>query len=451
MVKVGEFLELKLEKIVFGGESLGYYEGFAIFVPMGVPGDLVKIEMISVKKSYGRGLIKEIISPSIDRIENHDLISFEDFNGCDFAMINYEKQLYYKTEMTRDVLGRIGGLKEYELFDTIGSENPYNYRNKIIEPFSIVKGEIITGFYKKKSHEVFEAKENWLQDKEVGEVLALLKKYVNKNTFTVYDEKTHKGLLRHIMIRKNSKCDLMVVLVINGSLNEKIKELFRQLMNEFPKIKSCYVSINNKRTNVALGNENILVFGEKFIKEELFDIKFNISPNSFFQINLEQTKKLYGKAIEYFENIENKVIIDAYSGTGTIAMLLAPKAKEVIGIELVESATRDAIATAKENNIKNVNFINGKVEEKLEILIKNKIQIDGIIFDPPRKGIEEKILREVADQKIKDIVYISCNPSTFARDVKILSEYGYKVLKVQAVDMFPQTNHIELVGKIVLN
>lgn len=451
MLKIGNKIEINIEKIVFGGESLGYYEGFAVFVPMGVPGDKVEIEIISLKKSYGRGLITKLIEASVDRIDNYDLLSFEDFNGCDFGMLKYDKQVFYKTEMTKDVLGKIGGLSDYKLFDTLGAENPYNYRNKIIEPFSKVNGQIITGFFKKKSHEVFEASENWLQDKEMEEILKYIKLELNKDKiWTVYDEKSHKGLLRHIMLRKNSENELMLVLIVNGKLNEKLNEFILNITEKFKNIKSAYISINNQRTNVALGKENILIFGDKYLKEELFNINFNISPSSFFQINKEQTIKLYAKAIEYFDNIENKSIVDAYSGTGTIAMLLSNKAKKIYGIESVDSATKDAKRTAKENGIYNIEFINGKMEVELEKLIKKGIEIDGIIFDPPRKGIDEKILKEVAKQKIKDIVYVSCNPSTFARDVKILSEFGYKLIKVQPVDMFPQTNHIELVGKIML-
>ncbi|MBN2838303.1 MAG: 23S rRNA (uracil(1939)-C(5))-methyltransferase RlmD, partial [Fusobacteriaceae bacterium] len=352
--------------------------------------------------------------------------------------------------MTREVIERIGGTKDYNLHDALGAENIYNYRNKIIEPFSKQNGKVITGFFKKKSHDIFVAKENWLQSREMNEILEYLLKVVNNEKISVYNEKEHKGILRHVMLRINSKKELMLVLVVNSKLNDKLKDILNKVSEKFQNIKSVYISINTKRTNVALGKENIHLFGNKFIKEELFDIEFNISPNSFFQINIEQVQKLYNIAISYFSNIENKYIVDAYSGTGTIGMLLSKFAKKVYAIEMVESATKDAIRTAKDNNIKNIQFINGKVEEELEKLILNKNIIDSIIFDPPRKGIESKILEEVAQQKIKEIIYISCNPSTFARDIKILKDYGYKLVEVQPVDMFPQTNHIELVGKIIL-
>lgn len=449
MLKEGNIIELDIEKMTFGGEGLGFYDGLAVFVPMSVPEDRLKIEIISVKKTHARGIIKEIIKASVYRIEDYGKISFEDFLGCDFAMIKYEKQLEYKKEMTEDVLAKIGKVENYKIFDTLGAENPYNYRNKIIEPFGKQDGKIISGFYKKRSHEVFETDENWLQPEEVQEVLEILKEELNKQKVSVYDEIKHSGLLRHVMVRKNSKGHMMLVVVIKGELNSKLRFAIKKTIEKVPMLKSVYISTNNKRGNFALGNENELIFGDEFIKEELFGINFNISPLSFFQINIDQTKKLYSTAIDYFEDIDNKVIVDAYSGTGTIGMLLAKKAKKVYGIEYVQSATIDAKKTATENGIKNVEFINGKVEDKLTLLLDQGVKLDGIIFDPPRKGIEEEVLRKVAEKKIENIVYVSCNPATFARDMRILGEYGYRLEKVQPVDMFPQTNHIELVAKIL--
>lgn len=448
MLKIGEVIKVKVEKMTFGGESLAYYNQMAIFIPMAVPGDELEIEIISVKKSHCRGLIKKILKPSNDRIEDLRKVSFEDFLGCDFAMIKYDKQLEYKKEMTEDVLQRIGKLENYQIFDTIGAENPYNYRNKIIEPFGKKDGRIITGFYKRKSHDIFETEENWLQGIDVQEVLKEIKLQFNKQKLGVYNEKRHEGLLRHIMIRKNTQGHLMIAVVIKGKENSKLKFALKKVIEKYKNIKSVYISINNKRGNFAMGRENILFYGEEYLKEELFGINFNISPLSFFQINIEQTKKLYSLGVDYFENIQDKVIVDAYSGTGTIAMLLAKKAKKVYGIEYIESATKDAIKTAKENGITNVSFVNGKVEEKIHTLLEEGERVEGIIFDPPRKGIEESVLKSVAKSGIKEIVYISCNPSTFARDMNILSQYGYKLDKVQPVDMFPQTNHIELVSRI---
>lgn len=238
----------------------------------------------------------------------------------------------------------------------------------------------------------------------------------------------------------------MLVLVLSY-YNDNLKEIMNSIAESID-VKSFYISINDRKTNVALGKKYIHISGGKIIKESIEGINFNISPDSFFQVNLEQAKKLYSKAISFLGEIEEKTIIDAYSGTGTIAMILAKKAKSVYAIENIRSASNDGEKTAKENNIKNIKFINAKVEESIDKLMKQN-KIDAIVFDPPRKGIEGNILEQVAKIGIKEIVYISCNPSTFARDLKILKGFGYKLEKIQAIDMFPQTSHIELVAKII--
>ncbi|WP_294703049.1 23S rRNA (uracil(1939)-C(5))-methyltransferase RlmD [uncultured Fusobacterium sp.] len=448
MLKKDEIIEIEIDKIVNGGEGLGYYNDFAVFVPMSVPGDILKIKIISVKKTYARGLIEEILKAGEERVEDSTKISFEDFQGCDFGMLKYPAQLKYKKLMVEDVMKKIGKFENILVKDVIGSEDPYHYRNKIIEPFSKYKGEIITGFFKRKSHDVFQVEENILNSKLGNEIIRELKKILNREKVEVYDEKEHRGILRHIMVRTNSKDEAMVVLIINATKVEKrYKDILMELKNKISQIKSIYVSLNNKRTNFALGEKNIFIWGERSIKEEIDGIYFNISPKSFFQINLPQTKKLYSTAINYFPNIENKYIVDAYSGTGTIAMILSKKAAKVYAIELVESATLDGMKTAQENEIENIDFINGAVEDKMLELINRGERVDAIIFDPPRKGIEEKSLIKTAESGIKEIVYISCNPSTFARDAEILTRLGYKIDEVQPVDMFPGTAHTEVVGR----
>lgn len=446
----GQIVEIKIEKIVYGGEGLGYYNGeFAMFVPMSVPGDILKVEIISLKKSYGRALIKEIITPGVERIKDLNHITFEDFQGCDFGMLDYTAQLKYKKEMVEDVVRRIGKNSDVLIEDTLESPIEKNYRNKVIEPFSFNGKEIITGFFKRKSHDVFQVEDNMLNSVLGNKIITELKNILNINKITVYDEKKHSGMLRHVMVRTNSFNEAMLVLIINDKkVTEKIKSILKEVMDKFKEITSVYVSLNDRKTNVALGHKNLLIFGEKTIKEDIDNIHFNISPTSFFQINLDQTKRLYSLAISMFENIENKKIVDAYAGTGTIGMILSKKAKKVYSIEIVESAVKDGIQTAKENNINNVQFICGDVNKELGKLIKAE-KVDSIILDPPRKGIDEESLINISKVGIEEIVYISCNPSTFARDVEILEKEGYKLVKVKPVDMFPQTSHIEVVGRLV--
>ena len=446
MLKVADIIQIKIDKIVFGGEGLGYYNGFAVFVPMSIPEDELEIEIISVKKTYARGLIKNIIKASPERIDSHKF-TFEDFYGCDFAMLKYESQLKYKKLMVEEVMRKIAGLPDIEISDVLASEDVYNYRNKIIEPFSVYGNKIITGFFKRKSHEVFEVDENILNSKLGNRIIKELKEILNKNKISVYNEITHKGLLRNVMIRTNSNNEAMLVLIINSNkITENIKNLLFRLREKIEEIKSIYISLNSKKTNTVIGEKNIFIYGEESIKENLNGIEFHISPTSFFQINVKQAKRLYDIAINFFDNIDDKYIVDAYSGTGTIGMIMAKKAKKVYAIEIVKSASEDGEKTAKENGIENIEFINGAVEKELVNLINANKRIDTIIFDPPRKGLEASIIDKVAELNLKGVVYISCNPSTFARDVKLFSEKGYILKKLQAVDMFPQTSHIETVA-----
>lgn len=453
-ISVGNKIVVDIEKIVYGGEGLGFVDDFAVFVPMTVPGDRVEAEIISKKKTYARGIITKLLSAGEERIEATSKISFEDFHGCDFGMLNYESQLKYKTELVKDVMEKIGGVKDVPVNFIIGAdeEDRKNYRNKVIEPFALDKNrKIITGMFKRKSHEVFEVKENILSSNLANKIINNVKRMLNKNKISVYREKEHKGLLRHIMVRTNSFNEAMLVLIINSKKVPKdVEEFLKGIYENTDEIKSVYVSLNNEITNVALGKENIHLFGEKYIKEEINGIHFNISPDSFFQINVNQTKKLYNTGIGFFDNIENKYIVDAFSGTGTIGMILSKEAEKIYSIEIVRAAVKDGIRTAKENNIKNIEFITGDVNKELLNLIESGKRVDSVIFDPPRKGIEGDALVKLAGHKIEEIVYISCNPSTFARDSKILINEGYRLEKIQPVDMFPQTSHIEVIGKFRL-
>ena len=450
---VGQKLEIEIEKIVFGGEGLGKINGFSIFVPMSVPGDILEIEIISVKKSYARGLITKIIQPSDDRINDLSKISFEDFDGCDFGMIKYEKQLKYKNEMLREVLEKIGGisLDGIQVEDIEACSLKTNYRNKTSEPVYKKNGKIMTGFYSRKSHDVFSAKENLLRSEIAGKIIDKFLEAVNsytgsKNEFKVYNERTGTGFLKHLVIRNNKKNEVMIIAVVNKkSQYNMLVKVLESLCEENREIKSVYISVKKEENNVILGEETNHIYGNEYLEEEMEGIRFKIYPDSFFQINKKQAEKLYRKGIEYLGESRERTIIDAFSGTGTIAMILSKNVKKVIGIESVESSVNAGNLTVKENGIGNVILINGKVEKVLPDILK-KEDIGGIIFDPPRRGIDERTLRSVIKNKIEKIVYISCNPATFARDCRILTENGYKLEKVGAVDMFPQTAHVETVA-----
>ena len=459
--EVGQKLEIEIEKIVFGGEGLGRVDGFTVFVPMSVPGDKLEIDIISVKKSYARGLITRIIEPSKDRIEDLSKVSFEDFDGCDFGMLKYEKQLEYKDKMLEEVLTKISGidLENVQVGKIIGSDEKVNYRNKTAEPFFKKDGIIQTGFYSRKSHNVFLAKESLLKSEIAKMIIDKFLQKVNsfsgtKKEFKVFNEINNTGFLKQIMVRNNEKNEVMIIVIVNkNSQYNQLSKVLEEMYDENECIKSVYISVKTEQNNVILG-KNIHLFGSQYLEEEMEGLKFKIYPNSFFQINKKQALKLYDTAIEFLNEEKNnknngkiyeKTVIDAFSGTGTIAMMLSKNIKKVIGIESVESSTLAAKLTSYENSIQNVEFVNGKVEKELPKILKRE-NIGAIVFDPPRRGIEEIALKSVIKNKIEKIVYISCNPATFARDVKILIENGYVLKKITPVDMFPQTAHIEVVG-----
>ena len=459
--EVGQKLEIEIEKIVFGGEGLGRVDGFTVFVPMSVPGDKLEIDIISVKKSYARGLITRIIEPSKDRIEDLSKVSFEDFDGCDFGMLKYEKQLEYKDKMLEEVLTKISGidLENVQVEKIIESDEKVNYRNKTAEPFFKKDGIIQTGFYSRKSHNVFLAKESLLKSEIAKMIIDKFLQKVNnfsgtKKEFKVFNEINNTGFLKQIMVRNNEKNEVMIIVIVNkNSQYNQLSKVLEEMYDENECIKSVYISVKTEQNNVILG-KNIHLFGSQYLEEEMEGLKFKIYPNSFFQINKKQALKLYDTAIEFLNEEKNnknngkiyeKTVIDAFSGTGTIAMMLSKNIKKVIGIESVESSTLAAKLTSHENSIQNVEFVNGKVEKELPKILKRE-NIGAIVFDPPRRGIEEIALKSVIKNKIEKIVYISCNPATFARDVKILTENGYVLRKITPVDMFPQTAHIEVVG-----
>ena len=459
--EVGQKLEIEIEKIVFGGEGLGRVDEFAVFVPMSVPGDKLEIDIISVKKSYARGLITRIIEPSKDRIEDLSKVSFEDFDGCDFGMLKYEKQLEYKDKMLEEVLTKISeiDLENVQVGKIIGSDEKVNYRNKTAEPFFKKDGIIQTGFYSRKSHNVFLAKESLLKSEIAKMIIDKFLQKVNsfsgtKKEFKVFNEINNTGFLKQIMVRNNEKNEVMIIVIVNkNSQYNQLSKALEEMYDENECIKSVYISVKTEQNNVILG-KNIHLFGSQYLEEEMEGLKFKIYPNSFFQINKKQALKLYDTAIEFLNEEKNnknngkiyeKTVIDAFSGTGTIAMMLSKNIKKVIGIESVESSTLAAKLTSYENSIQNVEFVNGKVEKELPKILKRE-NIGAIVFDPPRRGIEEIALKSVIKNKIEKIIYISCNPATFARDVKILTENGYVLKKIMPVDMFPQTSHIEVVG-----
>jgi 23S rRNA (uracil1939-C5)-methyltransferase len=355
--------------------------------------------------------------------------------------------LKLKYQQVVDQLERIGLLTDVTIHPVKGMDHPWSYRNKVQIPFATVKGKIVAGFYQLGTHQVVDMDTCFIQSELHTELTRKVKEIVELLHISIYDETTHKGILRHVLIRQGVHTEeLMVVLVTNGEKLPSAPELVKELRETFPIITSIQQNINTARTNVILGKKNHLLWGMPVIYDSIGDIRFAISPHSFFQVNPIQTEVLYEQAKAYANLTGRETVIDAYCGIGSISLYLADRAKKVYGMEIVPSAIEDA----KQNATKNAQFELGKAEEILPKWQKEGLFADVIVVDPPRKGCEESFLEAASQMQPERIVYVSCNPATFARDAKYLSEHGYHLQEVQPVDMFPQTSHIEVVGLFTL-
>lgn len=447
-MKKDDILELEIIDIGSDGQGIGKADGFTLFVKDAIIGDIVKAKIIKMKKNYGYGRLMEIVSPSNLRTEPKCEFHRQ-CGGCQIQAMNYDAQLKFKQDKVRNNIVRIGGF-DSDFVDNImqpiiGMEKPFFYRNKAQFPFGTDKnGNIITGFYAGRTHSIIKNTNCCLGIEENELILKIMLKFMEENNIKAYDEVTHKGLVRHVLIRKGFKTgEIMVCVIINGDKLPHAEKLIIELC-KIDGMKSITLNVNKEKTNVIMGTEIIPVWGEKYITDYIGDVKFRISPLSFYQVNPIQTEKLYKKALEYAGLNGDETVWDLYCGIGTISLFLAQKAKKVYGVEIVPNAIRDARENARLNNLSNVEFFVGKAEEVLpEQYEKNKVYADVIVVDPPRKGCDEKCLNTILKMQPKRVVYVSCDSATLARDLRILCDGGYKLEKIQAVDQFSQTVHVE--------
>jgi len=444
-IKKNEYYTVEITDMTHEGQGVGRIDNFTVFVDGAITGELVEIKLIKVTKSYGVGKLLNILRPSEDRVEPF-CSAYKRCGGCSLQHMDYNAQLQFKTNLVRETIRRIGKLENVVVHDTIGMQNPFNYRNKAQYPVAAVKGEVIIGFYAKRSHDVIHSDECQIQDELSNRVRNIVRDFIVKNKISVYDESTQKGLLRHVMTRKGFKTgEVMVVLVINGEDLPKKQELVRALTSDIKEIKSVVLNVNTRNTNVILGEKNITIYGSGYISDYIGKYRFNISPLSFFQVNPLQTEVLYNKALEYAGLTGGETVFDLYCGTGTIALFLSEKAKKVYGVEVVEDAVADARKNAEMNGVTNAEFIVGEAEKVIPDIYSRGVRADVVVVDPPRKGCDEVLLKTLVDMQPERIVYVSCNPATLARDLGYLGERGFKALEVQPVDMFPWTGHVECI------
>ena len=449
-VDVGGRYVLQVEGLTHEGSGVGQVDGYTLFVAGALPGDEVRVRVTGVRSSYGFAVIEQLLQASSDRMEPPCEV-FGECGGCQIQHLSYEAQLRWKRQMVEDSLRRIGKLHElqehtYKLHETLGMKSPWRYRNKVQLPVAASGAEIKTGFYARGSHDVIDTEHCLIQADIADEISAFVRHHATALGISAYDERTHRGCLRQVMIRAGyASGEVMVVFVTNGPAFRGGEQLVERLQESFPQVVSILQNINSNRTNVILGEQTRLLWGREEIFDAIGEVQFAISCKSFYQVNPLQTSVLYEKVEEYAALTGVETVIDTYCGVGTIGLFLASKAKRVFGVEVVEQAVVDARRNAALNGITNAEFVCGLAETVMPEWRDRGVSADVIVVDPPRKGCEPTLLQTLLDMAPLRIVYVSCNPATLARDLQLLVGGGYVVEEVQPVDMFPQTTHVECV------
>ncbi len=446
--------QIKISGLGSSGEGVGKLDGLAVFVEGALPNEIVSVEIETVKKNYAVGKLLEVVEKSSERVKPFCPL-YETCGGCQLQHMNYSAQLKWKRQQAVDAVERIGKLNDVEIFDTLGMENPLRYRNKM--QFPVGKPSVpspqsqvpIIGCYARGSHKIIDTDSCLIQNAGNDKILAAVKKVAQKFNLQPYDEDTHRGFLRHVMGRVGCDGELMAVLVTATEKFSSAKNFVRALRNELPEVTSIQQNIQTFRNNVILGRDTKILYGKPTIHDKIGGLKFNISARSFFQVNTVQAEVLYKTALDFCELHGRETVIDAYCGTGTISLFLAKRARKVFGVEVVSSAINDAKKNARENNIRNAEFIVGDAVKILPKLFDAGIVADVVVVDPPRAGCDKKVLETFAAMRPEKIIYVSCNPATLARDLKILDELGYRTKKIQPVDMFPFTSHVESVAQVL--
>ena len=441
-----DLVTLEIEDCGIDGEGIGKADGFTVFVKDAVIGDTVTAKIIKAKKNYGYGRLMEVLKPSPYRVEPKCEFARQ-CGGCQLQALSYDQQLVFKTNKVKGHLERIGGFTDIPMEPIIGMDELFHYRNKAQFPVGRNKeGKIVTGFYAGRTHNIIENRDCALGVAENKEVLDRVIAHMEKYGIEPYNEATGKGLVRHVLIRYGHFTkEVMVCLILNGNKLPKEEQLVKSLC-EIPGMTSITINVNKKHSNVILGEEIRLLWGQEYITDRIGDISYQISPLSFYQVNPMQTQKLYAKALEYADLHGEETVWDLYCGIGTISLFLAQKAKFVRGVEIVPAAIENAKENAKLNGLENTEFFVGKAEEVLpREYKKNGVYADVIVVDPPRKGCDETLLETMVEMNPDRIVYVSCDSATLARDLKYLCERGYELRKVCPVDQFGMTVHVETV------
>lgn len=437
-------VKLEITGYTAEGNGVGRCGGIAVFVPLAAAGDVLEVKIVKTAKTYAFGKIEKILTPSSDRTEQ-DCRPFRMCGGCVFRHINYKAELAAKQQRVQDALERIAGFRFAVLKPIVGAEHPDRYRNKAQIPVGPgPAGEVALGFYASRSHRIVDCGECLLQPEVFARAAAAFREWQRSARESVYDEATGRGRLRHLFLRlAEATGEVMVCLVVNGNGVHGEPELVKLLEKNVPGLKSVVVNSNRERTNVILGKKNRTVWGQDFITDELCGLRFRISPSSFYQVNRTQAERLYGIAGQYAGLTGSETVLDLYCGTGTIGLSMAKNAGRVIGAEIVEQAVEDAKQNAADNGIENAEFTCMDAAKAADMLKNRGEKPDVVILDPPRKGCSPELIETVSQMSPSRVVYVSCDPATLARDLKLFAAKGYKTMEATPVDLFPRTAHVE--------
>ncbi|WP_010632512.1 23S rRNA (uracil(1939)-C(5))-methyltransferase RlmD [Sporolactobacillus vineae] len=447
-VEKNEKVTVSFTDLTQEGSGVAKVDGYTLFVPGALPEETAEVQVVKTKKGYGYGRLTRLIEKSSLRAVPPCPI-YDQCGGCSIQHLSAQGQLDYKRRIVTDALERIGGFSGISVGMTIGMADPWKYRNKIQVPVAAQDGRFAFGFFKKRSHEIVNLDSCIITDPLIDKIVQTARHAAEDKGIEPYNEAKNSGVLRHIMARSGRKSgEVMVVFVTRTEDLPHRKALIKELTENYPQIKSIVQNVNKRRTNAILGNKTKTLWGRPVIYDQIGSVTFAISAQSFYQVNPRQTEVLYRKALKFADLTGEETVIDAYCGIGTISLFLAQKAKQVYGVEIVPEAVKDAQANAELNKITNAHFETGKAEEILPKWYDKGIRPDVIVVDPPRKGCEASLLKTMLAMKPQRIVYVSCNPATLARDLKLLVPGGYAIKKVQPVDMFPQTLHVETVALI---
>lgn len=446
MLKKNDIVEVEIVDLTHEGAGVAKVDGLVFFVENALPSEKILMRVLKVNKKIGFGKVEKYLVQSLHRNQDLDLAYLRS-GIADLGHLSYPEQLKFKTKQVKDSLYKIAGIADVEVAETLGMEHPVKYRNKAQVPVRRVNGVLETGFFRKNSHNLMPLEDFFIQDPVIDQVVVALRDLLRRFDLKPYDEKEQSGLIRNLVVRRGHYSgQIMVVLVTTRPKVFRVDQLIEQVIKQFPEIVSVMQNINDQNTNAIFGKEWCTLYGQDYITDQMLGNDFQIAGQAFYQVNTEMAEKLYQTAIDFAELKKDDVVIDAYSGIGTIGLSVAKHVKEVYGVELIPEAVENSQKNASLNKITNAHYVCDTAENAMKKWLKEGIQPTVILVDPPRKGLTESFIKASAQTGADRIAYISCNVATMARDIKLYQELGYELKKVQPVDLFPQTHHVETVA-----